>query len=64
MLKKKDRIVASVSKCHPSVCEAGTVAMDVKNSNSLWADTISKEMENVRVAFEVVPDGKEAPIGH
>ena len=27
-------------------------ALDAKNSNTLWADTISKEMENVRVAFD------------
>ena len=40
------------------------LALDAKNGNTLWADAISKEMENVRVAFEVLPDGKSVPIGH
>ena len=26
-------------------------------------DAISQEMDNVRVAFKVLPDGKKAPIG-
>ena len=28
-------------------------ALDAKNGNTLWAYVISKEMENVRVAFKV-----------
>ena len=44
--------------------EEEAVALDVKNGNTLWADAISKEMENVRVAFKVLPDGKPVPIGH
>ena len=39
------------------------LALDVKNDNTLWADTIF-EMENVRVAFEVLPDEKSVLIGH
>ena len=38
--------------------------MDAKNGNTLWADAISKEMENVRVVFEVLPGQKSVPIGH
>ena len=38
------------------------LALDAKNSNSLWADAISKEMENFRVAFE--PNGKKIPTNH
>ena len=38
------------------------MALDAKNGNTLWADAISKEMENVRVAFEVLPDGKSVSI--
>ena len=30
----------------------------------MWADAISKEMENIRVAFAVLPDGKSVSIGH
>ena len=40
------------------------LVLDAKNGNTLWADAISKEMENVRVAFEVLPDGKSVPVGH
>ena len=40
------------------------LALDIKNGNTLWADVISKEMENVRVAFEILSDGKSTPIGH
>ena len=39
-------------------------ALNAENGNTLWADAISKEMESVRVAFEVLPDGKSVPIGH
>ena len=40
------------------------LTLDAKNGNTLWADVVSKEMENVRVAFEVLSDGKSVPIGH
>ena len=39
-------------------------ALDAKNDNVLWASVVSKEMENVRVAFEVLPDGRPVPTGH
>ena len=39
-------------------------ALDAKNSNTLCADAIFKEMENIGVAFEVLPDGKSVPIDH
>ena len=39
-------------------------ALDAKNGSILWADAISKEIENVIVAFEVLPDGKSVHIGH
>ena len=63
MLKKR------VKKSHkfgielPKTVEQA-LALDAKNGNTLWADAISKEMENVRVAFEALPDGKPVPIGH
>ena len=40
------------------------LALDVKNNNTLRAKAISKEMEKVRVAFEILPDGKSVPIDH
>ena len=77
VLKKRDRIITSIrkqqtrylKKSHkfgielPNTVEE-TLALDAKNGNTLWADTISKETENVRVAFEVLPDRKPVPIGH
>ena len=38
--------------------------LDAKNGNTLWVDAISKEMDNVRVAFKVLLDEKSIPIGH
>ena len=77
MLKKRDRIIASIRRQQtrylrrshkfgielPKTVEQA-LALDAKNGNTLWADAISKEMENVRVAFKVLPDGKSVPIGH
>ena len=40
------------------------LALDAKNENVLLADVILKEMENVRVAFEILSDGKSVPVGH
>ena len=39
-------------------------ALNAKNGITLWADAISQEMENVRVAFEALLDGKSVPISH
>jgi hypothetical protein len=36
---------------------------DTENENSLWKDALAKEMIEVGVAFEVLPEGKEAPPG-
>ena len=38
------------------------LALDVKNGNILWADAVSKEPENIIVAFEILHNGKKAPI--
>ncbi len=38
--------------------------MDRKNGKSLWADAIAKEMREVRIAFNILPDGGSAPIGY
>ena len=77
MLKKRDRIIASIrkqqtrylKKSHkfgielPKTAEQD-YALDAKNDITLWAYAISKEMENIRVAFEVLPDGNSVPKGH
>ncbi len=38
--------------------------LDRRNGNTLWADTIAKEMAEVRKAFDILPDGKTAPVGY
>eukprot|EP00980_Cylindrotheca_fusiformis_P023766 scaffold10951_cov72-Cylindrotheca_fusiformis.AAC.1 len=37
--------------------------LDRENGNTLWRDALAKEMTNVGVAFEILPEGKEAPPG-
>ena len=77
VLKKRDRIIASIRRQQtrylrrshkfgielPKTVEQA-LALDAKNDNTLWADAISKEMENVRVAFEVLSDRKPVNVGH
>ena len=77
MLKKRDRIITSIRRWQtrylkrshkfgielPKTVEEA-LTLDTKNGSTLWADAISKEMENVRVAFKVLPDGKSVPISH
>jgi hypothetical protein len=41
-----------------------TLALDRKNGNTLWADAITKEMKEVCIAFNILPDGYSAPIGY
>ena len=38
--------------------------LDANNGDTKWMDAISKEMTNVRVAFEILKDGDHTPIGH
>jgi len=38
--------------------------LDKKNSNTLWADAIAKEMKDVRVAIKILIDGQSVPIGY
>jgi hypothetical protein len=44
-----------------SVAEA--YALDKKNANTLWADSIAKEMKNVKIAFKILANGDKVPIG-
>ena len=77
MLNKRERIITSFGKQQSRYLKKSNkfgielpknakqaYALDASNDNTLWADAISKEMENVRVALEVLPDGKSVPIGH
>ena len=38
--------------------------LDAKNGDTKWMDAISKEMTNVRFAFDILKDEDRAPIGH
>ena len=74
VLKKRDRIIASVRKRqtrylkrrdkfgieHPKTVEEA-YALDAKDGNTFWADVISKEMENIKVAFESYQMGNQYP---
>ena len=77
VLKKRDKTIASIwkqqtiylKKSHKFGIELPKTMkqayfQDANNGNNLWADEISKEMENVSMAFEVLLDGKSVPIGH
>ena len=64
VIEKRDRIIAKVRKCQTRYLKKShkfgidlpktvkeALTLDAKNSNTLWADAISKELENVKVAF-------------
>jgi hypothetical protein len=79
VLRKRDQIISLVRKrtthylkrdlkfgieIPKAVKEALALALDRKNGNTLWVDTIVKEMREVRIAFNILPDGGSAPIGY
>jgi hypothetical protein len=73
-LKKRDAIISAVNKRYAkrthkygirvpkSVEEA--FAIDKDNGDNRWAESIQKEMNNVRVAFNILEEGKEVPPGY
>ena len=76
-LKKRDSIISLVKKrqtrymkkTHKFDVEVPKTVkeaqeLDQRNGDTKWADSISKEMTNVRVAFDILKDGVRAPIGH
>jgi hypothetical protein len=40
------------------------LALDRKNGSTLWVDAIAKEMREVRIALNILPDGRSVPIGY
>ena len=38
--------------------------LDKHNGNTFWKDSISKEMKNVCVAFQILDENEEVPIGY
>ena len=35
--------------------------IDARNGNTIWRDALNKEMENLKVAFDILPDGASVP---
>jgi hypothetical protein len=77
VLKKHDQIISLVCKrtsrylkrTHKFGIEAPktvkeALALDCKNCNTLWADAIPKEMKEVCITFNILPDGQSVPIGY
>jgi hypothetical protein len=58
-LKRMHKVGIEVPK---TVREA--LDLDCKNDNSFWANAISKEMKEVCVAFNILPDKHVAPVGY
>jgi hypothetical protein len=77
VLTKRERIISAVAKrsarflkrTHKFGIEIPrtikeALKLDRRNGNTLWADAIAKEMAEVRKAFDILPDGKTAPVGY
>lgn len=72
-LRKRDSIISAVNarvKCvtHKYGVEIPrnlkqAFEMDARNGNSLWRDATDKEMTNLKVAFDILPNGKLPPPG-
>lgn len=73
-LRKRDRIISAVNSRVTKISHKygieiprtikAALALDVKNSDTFWRDAINKEMENLKVAFDILPEGKNAPPGY
>ena len=73
-LRRRDRIIAGVNKrisriTHKYGVELPTSVahakiLEEKNGNTLWMDAINREMENLRVAFDILEDGSKIPVGY
>ena len=76
-LKKRDRIISLVDRRQTKFVKKNqkfgidmprnikhALEIDRQNGNTLWADAIAKEMKNVRIAFDILPNGESAPNGY
>jgi hypothetical protein len=73
-LRKKDNIIAAIkSRVKVNTHKYGIEVprnmihakeLDAKNNNTLWIDAWKKEMSNVSIAFEFLPNGEAAPNGY
>ncbi len=58
-LKKTHKFGIEVPKTVKEV-----LALDCKNGNTLWVDAIPKEMREVCIAFNILPDCHSVPIAY
>jgi hypothetical protein len=74
VLKKKTRLIKASRKMHgrtgfkfgiqlPRSIE-DALELDKENQNTLWYDAIMKELNNVRVAFDILDDNAKPPPGY
>ena len=74
VIRKKDRIIKAAKARHfrtnqkygieiPKTVERA-MELDKENGNTLWRDSLRKEMKAVAKAFEVLPEGAPPPVGH
>jgi hypothetical protein len=71
VLQKRTRIVAAVNKrYHKQTTKFGIevpnswddcVKLDKENDNTLWKDTLRKEMKNLRIAFKILNGEESVP---
>jgi hypothetical protein len=72
-LRKRDRIISAVKARVKRVSHKygieiprtinDALKLDEKNKDTFWRDAINKEMENLKVAFDILPEGKHVPPG-
>ena len=73
-LNKRDSIILAVnSRYHKRTHKFGfpipktvkeAYAIDTENNNKLWTKGIEKEMNKVRIAFDIKEKGDKPPVGH
>ena len=73
VLRKRDKIISAVNSrikrtTHKYGIEVPRTIeeakrIDAQNNNRFWQNAIDKEMANVKVAFEILENGKSAPPG-
>ena len=74
VLKKRDKLVKkSKSRCQNNRFKFGvevklivedTLRIDLKNGNTLWHESIGKDMKNSRVALNLLDRDNHAPFGY
>ena len=70
ILRKRDRILAGIESLRARYMKNNKIgiefhktakhvlALDTKNGNNLFADAISKELENIKMELNILPNGR------